>query len=180
MGFKLNYSMTAQAPLISKSGRQFLGLPYNRQVGIDNAEQLKDDIGAFSIEEFDPATDGNAPYPGGANFLLESGSGYLVRVLGDSSYIAVGSHDPSLEITFLAQDIGVSKTGRSRYAPPYHGVAANAEELKDEIGAFSIEEFDPETDGNSPYPGGANFNLEPGNCYLVRVLSDTPYTPAHY
>jgi hypothetical protein len=178
MGFKLNYPLTAQAVSVSKTGRQCLGLPYNRQVGIDTAQQLLTDTGAFSLEKFDPATDSNAPYPGTA-FNLTSGEGYLVRVLSDSDYIAVGSHDPSLQIDFLAQSIGVSKTGRSRFAPPYHGVASNAQELLGEIGAFSIEKFDPATDSNAPYPG-TPFNVEPGNCYLVRVLSDTSYIPAHY
>lgn len=177
MGFKLNYPLTAQG-VGSNTGRQCLGLPFNRQVGIDTAEQLYNDIGAFSIERFDSATDTNAAYPG-SNFPLDAGAGYLVRVLSDGNYIAVGSHDPSLELQFLAQDVGVSNTGRTRYAPPYHGVAADAEALLGEIGAFSIERFDAATDTNAAYPG-SNFPIEPGNCYLVRVLSDTNYIPAHY
>ena len=56
----------------------------------------------------------------------------------------------------------------------------DAQELLNEIGALAIEKFEPSVDGNSPYPGGPNFALEPGNCYLVRVLSDTSYIPAHY
>ena len=50
-------------------------------------------------------------------------------MLADTNYIAVGSHDPSLEVQFTAQSVGVSKTGRNRFAPPYHAVAASAEEL---------------------------------------------------
>jgi len=180
MGFKLNYPLTAQDVGVSKTGRQCMGLPYNRQVGIDTAEQLLTDTGAFSIEKFEPSVDGNSAYPGVPDFPLAEGGGYLVRVLADTNYIAVGSHDPSLEIQFKAQAVGVSKTGRNRFAPPYHAVASTAEELLTEIGAFSIEKFEPSVDGNSAYPGVPDFALEPGNCYLVRVLSDTNYIPAHY
>jgi len=181
MGFKLNYPLKAEdGGATSQTGRQCLGLPFNRQVGIDTAQDLLADTGAFRIEEFDPATDSNASYGGSGepDFDLDTGSGWLVRVTSDSNYIAVGSHDPAFEMLFDAD----SQTGRTRYSPPYHGVAADAAALLAEIGAFRIEEFDPATDSNASYGGSGepNFPIEPGNCYLVRVTSDINYIPAHY
>jgi hypothetical protein len=54
-----------------------------------------------------------------------------------------------------------------------------------EIGpsAIQVEKFVVASDTNQPYPGapGAeDFALVPGTGYLVRVLSDVDFTPAHY
>ena len=80
MGFKLNYSMG--------TGTNSLGLPYNAQTNIINAETLIDDIelanpGAVSsVSRFDTATNGLVTYTGsaGTNFNLTPGEAYHVAV----------------------------------------------------------------------------------------------------
>jgi hypothetical protein len=184
MGFKLNYPLVA-AGGGSLSGTNTIALPYNRQVGIDTASQLLADINlsgvsTIGLQRFDPLTDSNAPYPGVSDFALEAGTGYLVRTTTSGDYIIVGSHDPGLTIQWKAGAIGVSNSGSQRYAHPYHGVAATASELITETGALSVQRFDSATDSNEPYPGVADFALEPGVAYIVRVTGDTNFIPAHY
>jgi hypothetical protein len=191
MGFKLNYPLQATQASVSKTGRNTIGLPYNRQVGIDVASQLLADvnaggISAIQLEKFNKDSDTNSPYPGGAagDFSLVASEAYLLRVVSSGDYIIVGSHDPGLAVSLQATAPGVSKTGRSRYAHPYHGVASVASELLAELGptAIQVENFNIDSDTNSPYPGGAlgDFSLVPGQGYLVRVITDTNFVPAHY
>ena len=186
MGFKLNYPVKASSDPNSNSGRNAVGLPYNRQVGIDTAKQFLDDVSAsglqgLQLEKFDPATDTNAPYPGPAgDFALAASEGYLLRVNVSGDYIIVGSHDPGFTVTL--NGTSTSNSGRTRYSHPYHGVAATAAELLAETGGIQLEKFDPATDTNAPYPGPAgDFALVPGEAYLIRVIgANTQFVPAHY
>jgi hypothetical protein len=189
MGFKLNYTLqAADGGVTSLSGFQSIGLPYNQQVGLNNAGDLLADItaggvNALTLQRFDPVSDQNAPYPGpGGNFSLVSGEGYLLGVTSSGPYIIVGSHDPGKTINFVAADGGInSLSGFQRYAHPYHGVASTAGEFLVETGALTIQDFDPITDQNAPYPGpGGNFPLVPGKGYLVGVTSNSSFIPAHY
>lgn len=185
MGFKLNYPLQATQVGVSKTGRQTIGLPYNRQVGIDMASHLLTDISAggvsaVSLESFNKASDTNNPYPP-TDYSLTAAEGYLVRVATTGSYIIVGSHDPGFTVQLKAAAVGVSKTGRNRYAHPYHGVSDTASELMAELSpaGISIERFVPASDTNAPYPP-ADFSLVPGQAYLVRVATNKNFVPAHY
>jgi hypothetical protein len=155
-------------------------------VGVDTAENLLDDIGAGGVtatllEKFEPASDTNSAYPGGPDFALEAGVGYLVRVASNGNYIIVGSDDPGFTVNFKGAAVGVSKSGRTRYAHPYHGVSDVASELLAEIpNGISLEKFEPASDTNSIYPGGPDFTLIPGQSYVVRVSSNSSFIPAHY
>jgi hypothetical protein len=189
MGFKLNFPLQETQAGVSKTGRNTIGLPYNRQVGIDTASQLLGDVVAggisgIQLEQFNKQFDTNEPYPGPAgDFGLVASEAYLLRVTNSGDYIIVGSHDPGLSVTLLATAPGVSKTGRTRYAHPYHGVASTASELLAELGpsAIQVEDFNIQFDTNEPYPGPAgDFGLVPGKGYLVRVVGDLTFTPAHY
>ena len=84
MGFKLNKSLVTASPGTSISGTQLLALPYNRQVGIDNASELFGDIGASNvqnIQKFLTATDTTALYTfGSPDFALTPGEAYLVKM----------------------------------------------------------------------------------------------------
>jgi hypothetical protein len=189
MGFKLNYPLQATQAGVSKTGRQTIGLPYNRQVGIDMASHLLADVtaggvSAISLERFVQASDTNATYPGAvADYALEAGVGYLLRVGSTGSYIIVGSHDPGFTVQLKAAAVGISKTGRNRYAHPYHGVSDMASELLAEIApaGISVERFIPASDTNGTYPGAvADFSLVPGQAYLVRVSTNKNFVPAHY
>jgi hypothetical protein len=186
MGFKLNYPLKA-AGAGSKSGRQSIGLPYNRQVGIDTAQDLLEDITAGGVtgillERWDTLFDASAAYPGGPNFALEAGAGYVVRVSSNGNYIIVGSDDPGFTVNLKGPAVGVSKSGRTRYAHPYHGVSDVASELLAEIpNAISVERFEPAFDASAVYPGGTpDFTLIPGQSYVVRVTANSSFIPAHY
>jgi hypothetical protein len=74
----------------------------------------------------------------------------------------------------------VSNSGTQRYAHPYHGVSAFASELITETGAIEVQRYDTATDSNEAYPGVADFALEPGVAYLVRVGGNINFIPAHY
>jgi hypothetical protein len=189
MGFKLNYPLKA-AGAGSKSGRQTIGLPYNRQVGVDTASDLLGDVAAggitgIGLEQFNPALDASVSYPGPGvpNFGLEAGVGYLLRVASNGNYIIVGSDDPGFTVNFKAAAVGVSKSGRNRYAHPYHGVSDVASELLAEVpNAIGVERFDPAVDASASYPGPGvpDFTLIPGQSYVVRVSANSSFIPAHY
>ena len=84
-------------------------------------------------------------------------------------------------VSLKATAPGVSRTGRTRYAHPYHGLSATASELLAETGAIQLERFERQFDTNEPYPGPAgDFALVPGEAYLIRVVTDTEFVPAHY
>lgn len=189
MGFKLNYPLKKGATGVSNSGTQSIALPYNRQVGIDTAQDLFVDAVASgvqvqNIQKYDILTDQNEIYFGGQpNFNLEAGTGYLIKVGNDADYVIVGSHDPSLVIPLKKGDPGVSNSGTQRYAPPYHGVSSTAQDLFLELfpGIQNIQRYDRASDQNEIYFGGQpNFNLVPGEAYLVKVGSDKSFTPEHY
>jgi len=188
MGFKLNYPLQAQQPGVSATGFQSIGLPYNRQVGIDRASQLKDDVEAGgvnvgSVQKYDILSGQNLPYPP-TNFFLWAGEGYLIGVTTTGSYLIVGSHDPQFSVRLWAKRVGVSAAGFQRIAPPYHGVSSTASELKDEIGAATIQRYDMLTGQNIPYPP-TDFPIVPGEAYLIGVAGTGPaddivWLPNHY
>jgi hypothetical protein len=82
MGFKLNRALLAGTDPGSKSGTQTIGLPYNRQVGIDTAQQLFTDIGdAQNIQKFLGATDTFQTYgKGDTDFDITPGEAYFVKM----------------------------------------------------------------------------------------------------
>jgi hypothetical protein len=185
MGFKLNYPLVAGSDPSSNSGFQSIGLPYNRQVGINDAAQLKADIeaggvGVGSIQKYNILSDQNDPYPP-LNFSLGAGEGYLIGVTTTGCYIIVGSHDPAHTVQLRGQAVGVSNSGFQRYAHPYHGVASTAAELKAELApqGASIQKYNILSDQNDPYPP-LDFPLVPGESYLVGVTGDKSFVPAHY
>lgn len=87
MGFKLNYPLANQGAS-SKSGTNTIGLPFNRQSGLDTASDLLIDIGGtadvINIQGFLEATDGLQVYTGlktsGPDFDLVPGEAYFVRM----------------------------------------------------------------------------------------------------
>ena len=190
MGFKLTYSLKAAQGGVSKSGTQSIGLPYNRQVGIDKASDLFNEITAsvivvHNIQRFDSKTDQNQVYAagGGVNFSLNKAEGYLIKVGTSGSYVITGTHDPSFVVQLKAAAPGVSKSGTQRYAHPYHGVAATAGELFQELSpqVQNIQRYDSLADSHQVYTfGSPNFPLVPGQAYLVKVGFDVSFVPAHY
>lgn len=197
MGFKLNFPLTA-AGGSSASGTNYVGLPFNQQVGMVTAKDLFEDIAlggavvklnqhrkpddAFEIYTFG----GGSIPPNGWN--LTAGEAYIVQVGADQNYIVVGSHNPGLSITLVGSGVG-SASGTNYYTHPYHGVATNAKELFLEIGgsltsmnqhrqiddAFEVYTFG----GGSIPPNG--WALKPGEGYILKLSgADQTFGPAHY
>ena len=180
MGFKLNYSMG--------TGTNSLGLPFNAQTNITNAESLIDDIEAAnpgtvsSVSRFDTASNGLITYTGsaGTNFPVTKAEGYLASVTADIQYIIVGSHDPGYVINFA--------TGTQIFSYPYHSTLTTAEGLIDEIELVnpvisSVSRFDTASNGLITYTGsaGTNFPLTPGEAYHITASAPVNgYVPSHY
>lgn len=193
MGFKLNYGMLAGTNAGSLNGTATLGLPFNPQTGIIDAQTLLTDIGSTnitSITQYVEATGSLVSYTntgGGTNFPLNVGEGYYARMAADTNYIVVGSHDPSLQISLDAGDGGVtSLNGTNFVAYPYHSTANDAQALLTEIGSTnvtSITQYVASTGSLVSYTnvgGGTNFPLTPGEAYFIRSAADYLWTPAHY
>lgn len=97
MGFKLNYTMLGSGG--SATGTNTLGLPYFRQVGLDDAKQLIDDIEqgntalVTNVQRWAPATDTYEVYSGasGTPFPLTPGEAYKVQ-LGTGNVTYVPAH----------------------------------------------------------------------------------------
>ena len=185
MGFKLNRALLAGSDPGSNSGTQTLGLPYNRQVGIDTASELFGDIpGVQNIQAYNTATDGYLFYSfGSPDFALEAGRGLFVKAGQNTNYIVVGSHDPSAVIQ-LESAGAASNSGTNLYAPPYHATAATAEALFQELGGANVQNiqgYNTATDGFNFYSfGSADFNINPGEAYFVKMGSTLAYSPSHY
>jgi hypothetical protein len=199
MGFKNNFALDAAGDNGSATGTQSIALPFNQQTNILLAADLIADINAdaggpvvASVSQFLRDSDSLDPYTGfsGNNFDIVSGEGYLVTVTSSVNYIVVGSHDPSLQLSLDAAGTNGSATGTSLFSWPYHGVAAKAEDLINEINTHaggsvvaSVSQFLRTTDALDPYTGfsGNNFDLVPGNAYYVVVTANVAgYRPQHY
>jgi hypothetical protein len=146
MGFKINRSMSGPtgAGGTTLSGTHMLGLPYNRQLNIDDADQLIDDMnatgtplnGAANVQKFDFATDQLAVYtgttPGQTPFALAACECYKTQVnAANLAYIAVGSHDPSLLCPLKGTSGSLS--GTNYFTQPYHSTFDKADELLSDL-----------------------------------------------
>ncbi len=198
MGFKANYAMDGPQINGSNSGTQTLALPYNQQTSIVTAEDLINDINAdaganviASVSRFIRTTDGAETYTGfsGTNFAITPGDGYKVVVTASVNYIIVGSHNPTLGITFDGPGANGSASGTQQWSYPYHSTAANAEDLINEINAAaggsvvaSVSRFVRTSDGAETYTGfsGTNFTLTVGEAYKIVVTASVTFVPSHY
>ncbi len=197
MGFKLNLPLKAQGAG-SASGSNYVGLPYNQQVGLVTARDWFEDIAATGpvqvINQHDPATDSFQFYTFGGGsippngFNLVPGKSYIVKVGANQNYIVVGSHNPGLTLTLKAQGAG-SASGTNYYSHPYHGIAANARELFEEIGADKVQVINRHVQATDAFDfytfGGGNlppngWNLQPGVGLVIKVGADVSFKPAHY
>jgi hypothetical protein len=186
MGFKLNYTLSNDTDGAGPdTGVNSVGLPYFRQLTIDNAALLEADIGAAAvtnISRFNRANNTLITYPS-TNFNLVSGEGYRIQMSSPVNYIVVGSHDPGLQVTlFNDQDGAGPDTGVNDFAPPYHTTAVNAAQLEIEIGAAqvtNISRFNRLNNTLITYPS-TNFNLVPGESYRVQMSTSVTFVPSHY
>jgi len=217
MGFKVNKTLIVGgqpvsgvgevSPFTSLNGTNTVGLPFNRQVGMVNASQLKTDIGANCQQVSKFLRSNNAAFfysaaragTGSIDFPLEEGIGYRTRVTGANvSYIIVGSDDPSYAVSLIVAgqpapgvgEVGNSLNGTNEIAYKYHATSATASALKTEIGSqcVSIAKLLASNNANFSYTGAragtgsVDFPLIPGETYQVRVTGATnvSYVASHY
>ncbi len=202
MGFKLNYQLAAAGDSTSygtsQSGNNVLALPYNRQAGIDDSQQLVDDIVASggavtNVQRFDEATDGLETFTPGAKgatpFALVPGEALFVVMAagGGVDYITVGSHDPSLSVPLEGPADPGSASGSNFFAVPYHTTAADSQDLVDSIGAASVtnvQRFNESNDGIEIFTPGAKgavpFPVVAGEGYFVTMSATVNHVPSHF
>jgi hypothetical protein len=197
MGFKLNLPLVAAAGGVSASGTNYIGVPYNQQVGLVTAKDLFLDIQKGGSVQFlnqhSKLTDGFEVYTFGGGTLppdgwnLQAGEAYIAKVGTDQNYIIVGSHNPGLTISLVGAGAG-SASGTNYYVHPYHGVAATARDLFLEIGGDIqfLNQHSKLTDGFEVYTFGGGtlppngWNLQAGEGYIVKIGSDKDFVPQHY
>jgi hypothetical protein len=200
MGFKLNYPLLGpDNGATSFSGTNSLGLPFNQQLGLNNALDVMNDIGFGSVDNmqrFLEATDGLSVYTGrtgsplASPFAISSAEGYFAKVNTDVNYIVVGSHNPSLTVNLQQADNGLtSKTGTNFFSYPYHSTSANSLDLMNDVTFASVDNvqrFLTLTDGLAVYTGRTGspvttpFGTVPGEAYFIKVNSTVAYVPSHY
>lgn len=203
MGFKLNFRLpvtgeavpstpgSPDADGLAQTGTVSLALPYNRQAGIDNAQDLIDDINAsggsaLNVQRFLEVSDTPETYSGAKGetpFDLVPGEAVFVRVNAGLDYIVVGSHDPSLAVPLETTGAG-SQTGTNFFSVPYHTTAADAQDLIDSIGpVLNVQRFYSDTDTVVTYSGAKGetpFGLVSGEGYFVRMSTTTNHVPVHF
>ncbi|ANM28915.1 hypothetical protein ABI59_03780 [Acidobacteria bacterium Mor1] len=197
MGFKLNYNLAATGDAVpggtSAAGNNSLALPYNRQAGIDTAQDLIDDVtasggGVFDVSQFVESTDSFNTYSGAksqTNFNLVAGEAVFIRMSTGVDYIVVGSHDPGLTVPLEATGAG-SAAGNNFFSVPYHTTAADAQDLINSIGAgsvFDVSQFLEATDSFDTFSGAKSqtpFTLVPGEGVFVRMSSTVNHVPSHF
>ena len=196
MGFKVNFPMLAGSDAGSLNGTNLLALPFNRQTGLTTAKSLIDDIGSanvISVSRLIESTNAFEVYDGtlvtpDPDFPLATGEGYIVRLAANVNYIVVGSHDPSFPVDMDSAVELDSLNGTNFYSYPYHSTATTSKGLIDDIGSanvISISRHIRLTNAFEVYDGtlvtpDPDFALAPGEAYLVRMGTTTPYTPSHF
>ncbi len=190
MGFKLNYTMQNPASQGGTGiGANTLALPFNRQSGMNTAQDLINDIGSTSVVNVQRYIESSNSFQtrdsaSGPNFNLAAGEGYFVTMSADVNYIAVGSHGPTVQVS-LDQPSGGASIGANLYAPPYHQTASTAQELINDIGSTNVVNVQRYIESSNSYQtrdsaSGPNFNLLPGEAYFVTMSTTVLYTPSHY
>jgi hypothetical protein len=206
MGFKLNFSFLGPSGSRGpggSAGRTLLSLPFNRQVGIDKASHLRNDLVASGAT---PGTPGTSPlitrlitslnafqtYSGATtttDFDLAAGEGYLIQLANSIQYIMIGTEQPGQAVTFVGP--GGASAGRRLYAPPWHTTQVDASGLRSEIlnqatpagGTVTVTRLITSLNAFQTYSGATtttNFPLFPGVAYLVQVNVTKTLTPATY
>jgi hypothetical protein len=182
MGFKLSMTLTA-------GQAKYISLPYYNSYSTQTAATLRNDViaaGGTGVQVYNWNGTAWQRYAGGGlgqiNFALEKGIGYQVVSTADvSNWVIVGSHDPSVTISFTA--------GQAKYVSvPYHTTSTNAAALRNEIiavGGTGVQVYNWNGTAWQRYAGGGlgqvNFTLQPGIAYQAVSTADCgPWTPAHY
>lgn len=196
MGFKLNHRLAGpETPATGDQGQNAMALPDNRKAGLSSAKSLMDDIGSAqvaAVQKYVKASDSYLSYTGrksspNGDFPLVAGEGYFVRIFTTNNYIIAGSDDPALSY-MLAKATAAPDNGSNFFAYNYHQTAASAKALMDDIGSanvLNISGYLKATNSFQSYTGrksspNANYVLQPGEGYYVKMSTDVNYVPSHY
>ena len=120
------------------------------------------------------------------DFPLSTGECYFIRMVTTVNYVVGGSSDPTVTLTLDAGGMG-SNSGTNFVGLPYHAVASTASQLMQDIGfanVANVQRFVTETDTLQVYTGrkgsGADFTLDPCECYFIKMNTTVNYIPTHY
>ena len=208
MGFKLSYNLVNAGTV----GNNWVSLPYyytpadlNSNSLVD-AEDLCDDIGgpcaaasSCSIGRWNTATDAPVTWTfqgtRGTPFTLTAGESVFVKVKAGTTFVVVGSHNPSLGYALA----NAGTVGNNWFSVPYHAnlpdnnanSLMDAEDLCDDIGgpcaaasSCTIGRWNTATDAPVTWTcqgtRGTPFTLTTGEGVFIKVNANTTYTPSHY
>jgi hypothetical protein len=178
MGFKISISLTSGT-------NSFVSIPYYNSY--TDAASLRNDIdtsisGTATVSTYNGTV--WQRYNGGGlgqvNFTITPGQGYQVAPAASGNWIVVGSHNPSLALSFTS--------GTTNFVSvPYHTTATTAQLLRNEIdaaigGTVTVSNYN----GTlwQRYNGGGlgqvNFNITAGSAVQVAPAGSGSWTPAHY
>jgi riboflavin biosynthesis pyrimidine reductase len=178
MGFKISITLT-------KNVNSFVSIPYYNSY--TDAASLRNDINAaISGTATVLAYNGTLwqKYAGGGvgqvNFTITPGQGYQVVPAASGNWIVVGSHNPSLALSF-------TKNVNNFVSVPYHTTATTAQLLRNEIDAAigsTVTVLNYNGTLWQKYAGGGvgqvNFNITAGSAVQVVPAGSGSWTPAHY
>jgi len=117
---------------------------------------------------------------GQVNFAIASGAGYGVLPAASGNWIVVGSHNPSLAVSFT--------NGTNAYVSvPYHTTCTDAALLRNEINgsiASTVQVFNYNGSVWQRWAGGGigqvNFAITAGSAVGVLPAGTGTWTPSHY
>jgi len=178
MGFKISIPLTSGT-------NSYVSIPFYNSY--TDAASLRNDINAAiggTAQVFNYNGTLWQRYAGGGvgqvNFAITAGQGYGVLPAATGNWIVVGSHNPSLALSFTS---GVN----SYVSVPYHTTATTAQLLRNEIDAATgttVQLFNFNGTLWQRYAGGGvgqvNFNLAAGSAVGVLPAGTGTWTPAHY
>lgn len=168
VGFKIAIPLKA-------GWNNYVSLPFYNSY-TNAASILADITGATKVSRWDNASNSFQSWTGlGTNFSVTPGEAYIVTVSANTTWVVVGSHNPSLALSMTA--------GYNNYVSvPYHTTATNASTLLSQIpNGTKVSRWDNASNSFQSWTGlGTNFTLTPGEGVIVTVSGSAGWTPAHY
>ncbi len=183
VGYRIVYEL--KAPPDAIDGTNWLALPYENKPGLVDAEDLFNDLGGAtfveSVARYVSATDSFETFTGGPdnNFTLVAGEGLRIVMKSTVQYEIFGSHDPQLVVALPGPEVTMS--GSSWLSLPYNAESTSAGALMEEIGPSMVQQIQRYVRTTGAYQiyngSSADFSLERGEAYYIRVNKSVQYVP---
>jgi len=169
-------------------GVNWVSLPFFNNTA--TAKSICTDIGAnaASVAKYNVATDTFTTFTcllTGPGFSTTEGEAYLIKVKNaDTDWRIVGSHDNAFTVNLKAATGG--NLGVNWISIPYNTTATVAHDICTQAGSntASVAKYNVANDTFTTHTCALatinNFNLTPGEAYLIKVSADTSWVPAHY